>query len=413
MHSAGDYLNFGVVFIGIYVQIFFFFTYLGWGRTPDSSDKEESFSDDQLPSIGIIIPCWNESKSVIRTFDSLLAADYPKNKLEIIFVDDGSTDNTWDVVQAYHNNPQVRLFRKENGGKYTALNFGIEHATADILGCLDADSTIEPDALKKSAHFFLRDSEIMSVIPAMTVANPQGLMQYIQKVEFESVIYLRQTFSFMGALFITSGPLSLFRKEVFEKLGGYRFGYQGEDLEIAMRMQLNHMKIVFSRDSRVYTHGMKTWKTLLKQRVRWTYSFLRNAVDYRSMFFNRSYGHLGVFILPVAYLGNIATILLIPFIIYNVGLILWKIAHALFLGIYPTFTFPTFDPFFFSFKALSLLGLVALIFGFINILIGRSMLRQKFWSKDLFVYLLYPLMSMVWTAKAVWKTVSGQAVTWR
>lgn len=412
MHSLGDYVNLGLVFIGIYVQIFLLFTYLGWGRKASAGLKTD-WADDELPTVGIIIPCWNEEKSVGRTFDSLFAADYPKDKLEIIFVDDGSTDNTWQAVQKYADHPQVRLYRKENGGKYTALNLGLEKATADIVGCLDADSTIEPDAIRQSAYRFLQDPETMSVVPAMTVENPKSLMQHIQKVEFESVIYLRETFSFLGALFITSGPLSLFRKEVFQKIGGYRFGFQGEDLEIAMRMQYNRMKIVFNRSTRVYTHGMRTWKTLLKQRVRWTYSFLMNAVEYRRMFFNPEYGHLGVFILPIGYLGNVAAVILIPFLVYNLAFGAWNLIHPIMLGIYPTFSAPNLDPFFFSITALSVLGAIALVLGFVSIFIGRSMLRQKSLSLDLLAYVLYPFLSMLWTTKAVWKTVAGRTVTWR
>ncbi len=412
MHSVGDYVNLGLVFIGIYVQIFLLFTYLGWGRKANK-EPHKVYTDAELPTVGIIVPCWNDSDGVARTFASLFAADYPKEKLNIIFVDDGSKDETWNIVQKYKDNPQVSLYHKENGGKWTALNLGLEKNTADIVGCLDADSTIEPDAIRQSVYRFLGDPKAMSVVPAMTVANPKTLMQHIQKVEFESVIYLRETFSFLDALFITSGPLSLFRKEVFEKVGGYRSGHQGEDLEIAMRLQYNHMKIVFNRSTRVYTAGMKSWKTLLKQRVRWTYSFLKNSVEYKKMYFNPDYGHLGMFVLPVGYLGNIAAILLIPFLLYNIILGLWHLVHPILLGIYPHFGTFHFNPFFLSLTALSILGIIALALGFVGVFIGRSMLKQKVWSLDLFSYILYPFLSMAWTAKAVWKTVAGQAVTWR
>jgi hypothetical protein len=83
------------------------------------------------------------------------------------------------------------------------------------------------------------------------------------------------------------------------------------------------------------------------------------------------------------------------------------------LGIYPVFSLPTWDPFFFSITALSVLGAVALLLGFVSIFIGRSMLKQKSFSLDLLAYLLYPFLSMLWTTKAVWKTVAGHTVTWR
>ena len=412
MHSVGDVIDLLVIFIGIYVQLFLFFTYLGWGAKKKPEIKNV-WSDSQLPTVGIIIPCWNEEKTVSRTLDSLLAADYPREKLEVIIVDDGSKDNTWEAVQKYASNPQIRMYQKENGGKYTALNFGIEKATASIIGCLDADSTIAPDSIKSSVYKFLDDAEVMSVVPAMTIENPQSLIQLIQKVEFESVIYLRQAFSFLGALFIASGPLSLFRKEVFERTGGYRHAYLGEDLELSMRMQFNHMKIIYNPESHVYTHGPKTWKALLKQRVRWTYSFFKNAADYKGMFFNREYGHLGMFILPVGWIGNVVTVLLVPFLVYNLGVALVHVIQPLVWGVYPVLTMPSFGSLFVGIGAISILGVIAIIFGFLGVMIGRSTINQKFWSLDLITYLLYPFLSMVWTVKATWKTIAGSVVTWR
>ena len=238
----------------------------------------------------------------MRTVESLLNSEYPADKLQIIVVDDGSKDRTWEILQQYKNNPRVSLYTKSNGGKFTALNFGLERTTADIVGCLDADSTIAPDAIYQSMLYFLKDAETYAVVPTMTIHNPKNFIQLIQKVEFEGALYMREVFGRLGSLFVAPGPLTLFRKEVFEKLGPYRHGHLGEDLEIAVRMQYNHMKIVYGNKSRVYTFGMKTLKTLLKQRVRWTNSFLMNLKDYKMMVFNPAYGHLGLLVFPVAFI---------------------------------------------------------------------------------------------------------------
>ena len=101
------------------------------------------------PSVAVIVPCYNEAATVAATCDSLLALDYPKEKLEIILVNDGSTDETARAMARFDGHPQVRILHKENGGKHTALNAGIALTRAELIGCLDADSFVEPDALRE------------------------------------------------------------------------------------------------------------------------------------------------------------------------------------------------------------------------------------------------------------------------
>ncbi len=402
-------IKYGAVFSGIYVQVFLLFTYLGWGSgRPEENDQ--MFPENNLPTIGVIVPAYNEEVGVVRTVESLLNSDYPNHKLQIIVVDDGSKDGTWTILQKYADNPRVSLYTKENGGKYTALNLGLEKTTADIVGCLDADSTIAVDAIRQSAKYFLRDPETKAVVPTMTVDNPKTLIQFIQKVEFESALYMREVFGRLGTLFVAPGPLTLFRREVFDILGPYRHGYLGEDLEIAVRMQFNNMKIVYGNNVRIYTFGMKTLKTLLKQRVRWTYAFIMNMKDYRAMLFNPKYGHLGLFILPIAILGIILAIILTPIAIVQIfksGLIY---TQPLIWGVHPKFEF---DPFYLNSKSLTILALIALVFAISTVLIGRSLNKQKLWSFDLWTIIIYPFISTLWMLKTFWKMMRSEKVTWR
>jgi cellulose synthase/poly-beta-1,6-N-acetylglucosamine synthase-like glycosyltransferase len=214
----------------------------------------------KYPSVTIIVPCWNEETTVSKTVYSLLNLDYPKNKLKIMVVDDGSTDRTWQVVQKFKNNPQIELYTKKNGGKYTALNYGLSKTKTDLVGCLDADSFVDKDALREIVTCF-QDKEIMAVAPSIKLWKPKTVLELIQKIEYGFGIFTRKMYHYMQAVYITPGPFSIFRKEVFQNLGPYKHAHNTEDIEIALRMQKNGYKIAHAHNAIIYTIPPKTIKT--------------------------------------------------------------------------------------------------------------------------------------------------------
>lgn len=412
MEIVTTIIKYGSIFFGIYVQIFLLFTYLGWGSKKNNKDEIVELNvNGYIPNVAVIVPCFNEESGVVRTIDSLLASDYPKQFLEIIVVNDGSTDKTWEILKKYNNFSNIKLYTKQNGGKYTALNYGIETTKADIVGCLDADSTIAHDSIRQSIGYFLRDPDTFAVVPTMTVENPKTFIQLIQKVEFEAMLYMREMFGRLNAIFVAPGPLTLFRREVFQKLGPYRHGYLGEDLEIAIRMQYHGMKITYGSKSRVYTFGMKNFKTLIKQRVRWTYAFLMNIKDYRGMLFNPKFGHLGLLILPFALFAIGITIILFPIAIYQLLYSLFEWVQLINIHAFPHLG--SLDLFYVSPNTLTLLGVISVGFGLFATIIGRSMNNQNLLSFDLITIIIYPFVSMWWIIKTTWKIIRSEQITWR
>ena len=129
------------------------------------------------------MPVWNEETTILKTIFSLLKLNYPKENISILIVDDGSTDRTWNVIQKFSRNKQIKLLRKENGGKYTALNYALEFVDSELVGCLDADSFVHPEALKRIVAQF-EDSEMMAVTPSIKIFEPKGLLGLIQKAEY-------------------------------------------------------------------------------------------------------------------------------------------------------------------------------------------------------------------------------------
>jgi cellulose synthase/poly-beta-1,6-N-acetylglucosamine synthase-like glycosyltransferase len=367
------------------------------------------------PSVSIIVPCWNEESTINRTVNSLLALDYPKDKLKIMIVDDGSTDSTWAVIQKFQNHSQIEVYKKENGGKHTALNFGLTKLTTDLVGCLDADSFVHKDALKQIIPYF-QNSEIMAVAPSIKLWEPRGVLQLLQKVEYAFGIFTRKMFHYMQAVYITPGPFSIFRKEVFEKLGGYQHAHNTEDIEIALRMQKNRYKIAHSHKAYVYTVPPNTIKKLLKQRIRWSHGFIKNAVDYKYMFFNKKYGNLGLFILPMAALSVITILFVSGVSIYG---ILQRLAaeYVRIQTVGWNFHYPTlnFDWFYINTQLMSVIGLIAGLGTVTMLLISKKMSEGKLdIGMDLIYFLfLYMFIAPLWIGKAAYNAIFSVKTTWR
>src|SRR3989344_8404693 len=191
------------LFISLFFEVFLLITYLEVRQDLKLEVKHLSEPLKQFPTVTIIVPSFNEELTVAATIESLLKLDYPKDKLSLILIDDGSGDGTLKILNKFKNNPQVQIFSKANeGSKYSAMNFGLKHVNSDLVGCLDADSFVNPDALKKIVPFF-DDEKTMAVTPSIKVHEPGNMLQHIQKTEYSWSIFLRRMLSSMGALYVT------------------------------------------------------------------------------------------------------------------------------------------------------------------------------------------------------------------
>ena len=270
-----------------------------------------------INELSVTFPCYNEEGTIKGTIDSLLDLDYPKEKLKLIIVDDGSKDNTWNVIKEYENFPNIKLIKQKNAGKYAAQNTGLDHTDTPFFGCLDSDSFVDSQALKRIMTYFL-DSETMAVAPSIVVYSPKNILQGAQKAEYDMAIYNKKMLAFLGGIHVTPGPFSIFRKKVFDDLGPYRHAHNTEDQEIALRMQKHHYKIEHCPDAYVYTVAPNSVGKLYRQRLRWSYGFLRNGIDYRELLFKKKYGNIAFFTLPSGIISVLSVVFLFGMIIYNI-----------------------------------------------------------------------------------------------
>ena len=411
-----DLILYVLVFLAMYVQVFFLVTLFENRKKIIIREGETKLSS--YPAVTIIVPSHNEEKTIYKTIRSVLNLNYPKDKLKVFLIDDGSTDGTWNVISKFSKIRGVKVFKKENGGKYTALNLGLENTETDYVGCLDADSFVDPEALVRIMSYFAKDKEAMAVVPSVAVHNAKSFIQIAQKAEYNMGIYSKKMLGFLGAINVTPGPFTIFRTKVFKDLGPYKHAHNTEDMEIAYRMQKNFYKIDHCNDAFVYTNTPATVKKLFKQRLRWNYGFLNNTFDYRELVFKRKYGNFALFTLPTGLLSIFAICYMFSRVFYNIGHFIYnKILVYQTVGFqYPWHSFDfNFDFFFLNTQSYFFINILIYSSVVFAIFFGRRMLENKWsFSYEMFFFLpVFVVIAPFWFMRAIINTILNKTPAWK
>lgn len=406
------------LFAAIYFEAFLLVTYLS---KPARAERERGASTT-TPVVAMIVPCWNEETTVGGTAESLLALDYPKDKLRIVLVNDGSTDGTHAAMAKYASHPQVTVINQANGGKHTAINAGIRASgDAEIVGCLDADSFVDPGALREMLSCF-EDPKIGAATAAMSVHKPSTLLEHMQNAEYIMGIALRHILSAVNGIYVTPGPFSLYRRALVDELGGFRFGYQAEDMEMALRIQKAGFAIGSAPRARVYTKTPRSVPALIKQRVRWTSGFMRNMMhEYRSLVGNPKYGALGTIVLPLGFFAILGGILMACLAAYQLASSLVSL-YLRVADVPLSYTLSTLTPnlssfewFYLPLTLFIMLAIVAAAGSVAFIVVGKRISKTPGQlALGLVGYLLvYGLVAPFWLVRSVADVASGTKRSWR
>lgn len=364
----------------------------------------------------IAVPCWNEESTVEKTVRSLLNLNYPKDKIKILLLDDGSTDKTWSVINKFAEYSNIKIFHKENGGKYTALNLALQNTETDFFGGLDADSFADPESLVRIMSYFEKDPEVMAVAPSVIVSDSKNIIKNAQRAEYNMGVYFKKMLCFLGAINVTPGPMTIFRKKVFDDLGYYRHGHNTEDMEIAYRMQKNNYKIEHCNDAFVYTNTPGTIRKLYRQRLRWIYGFINNTIDYKNVLFRKKYGNFALFTLPMGFISIVSVIYLFGRIAYNLTHFVYlKIMQLEIVGLNFSVKSLGFDPFFINTQFFIFLVIFVYVLVIFSIVFGRRMAEGKTGlSLDmLYFFSVFGIVAPFWLMKAVYNTFLHRKPDWR
>ena len=254
-------------------------------------------SSFQQPMVSVIVPAFNEEVNAIRTVQSLIQQDY--NNLQVIFVDDGSKDNTFNnVSHAFRENNKVKIFTKENGGKASALNVGVEKADGDFVVCIDADTQLKPDAISQLMKKF-NNEKVGAVAGNVKVGNEINMITKWQSIEYiTSQNFDRRAFDYLNCITVVPGAIGGFRKQALIKSGGFTSDTLAEDCDITMRLHRNGYTIRNCNEAISYTEAPESMKQFMKQRFRWSFGVMQCFWKHRDTVFNFKYKNFGFIAMP-------------------------------------------------------------------------------------------------------------------
>ncbi|MCX5149981.1 glycosyltransferase [Streptomyces sp. NBC_00320] len=283
------------------------------------SKRLDAWGPPVTEPVTVLVPAYNERECIANTLNSLAAGDYP---IEVIVIDDGSTDGTADIVEEM-DLPFVRLIRKVNGGKSSALNSGIAAASHDIIVMMDGDTVFESSTVRELVQPF-GDPAIGAVAGNAKVGNRDSLIGAWQHIEYVLGHNLdRRMYDMLGVIPTIPGAVGAFRKEALLRVGGMSDDTLAEDTDITIAMLCEGWRIVYAERARAWTEAPASLQQLWSQRYRWSYGSMQAMWKHRGAVTSRGpagrFGRLG---LPLVVLFGVVAPLLAPlvdmFLLYGV-----------------------------------------------------------------------------------------------
>lgn len=246
-------------------------------------------------TVSVIIPAYNEGIVLRNCVDSVMRSDYPH--VEVIIVNDGSTDDTGDVMaDIVHRHPSVRAIHQANAGKGAALNRGIAEASGDVLLFVDADGLFTPRTIDWLL-VGLSSPDVGAVCGDDRPANPdRPLTQMLSVMSHVGTGLVRRALSLLHCLPIVSGNIGAFRASLVREIGGFREDTIGEDLELTWRVYAAGYRVVFQPRAIVYAESPSTLRGLWRQRVRWSRGLLQTTRIHWRLIGNPNHGVFGSFL---------------------------------------------------------------------------------------------------------------------
>lgn len=258
---------------------------------------------DYVPEISLIIPVYNEEAMIADKIRDLLMLDYPKNKLEIIILDDGSEDKTLEIAKFYESDKVKVIEGKENRGLSAAINAALAHARGEIIAKTDADIRVKHDILRVSAPYF-KDPSVGAIMTNQILENPtENLSTHIEKSLQDYYHLIRKGESSIDSVIIGTGEFMLFRKGLVE---GLRED-ENDDVQLAINIRRKGHRVIFLEDACYYEYTPTGFRDRWNQKVRRASQVVQVLVRNHDLFLNSDYGVYGKIIFPAEFLMHVVS----------------------------------------------------------------------------------------------------------
>jgi cellulose synthase/poly-beta-1,6-N-acetylglucosamine synthase-like glycosyltransferase len=289
------------------MMITFWSTLLVLPMAVASKFKETNLNElSTYPIVSIIIPAYNEEKVIAQTIEAILETKYPKK--EIIIVDDGSSDNTLSIALKYKD--QIKVLHKENGGKASALNYGLIYSNGEIVVIVDADTVVGRHAITEMVKTFHSRDNVAAIAGNVKVRNRLNWITKCQALEYiVGIQIVRRAFDTYGSVTIVPGAIGAFKKTFLDRVGPYGKDTIVEDFDQTLKILKSGLITQGSSKSIGYTEAPSTIRDFTAQRKRWYRGNIQVVNRHSNALFNPRFGHLhrltfphmliGMFISPI------------------------------------------------------------------------------------------------------------------
>jgi cellulose synthase/poly-beta-1,6-N-acetylglucosamine synthase-like glycosyltransferase/peptidoglycan/xylan/chitin deacetylase (PgdA/CDA1 family) len=313
-----------IIAIGLGIARVLFLSALGLGNWLAERRRPPPPLPAAPPAQTVIIPAYNESNVIVAAVHHILASDYPN--LEVIVVDDGSTDGTSALVREhYGEEPRVKLITVPNGGKAAALNHGLKQASGDVIVALDADTHFQRDSISRLVRWF-QDPAVGAVAGNAKVGNRVNTITRWQALEYMTGQNLeRRTLAVLGCITVVPGAIGAWKREALERLGGFPADTLAEDQDLTLSLLEAGYAVRYDSTAIAWTEAPDTLGGLAKQRFRWAFGTLQCLWKHRRVTLKPRYGTLGLIAVPQVWLFQILLSLIAPLV--DIALV-WRLLET-------------------------------------------------------------------------------------